>query len=503
MTTTLVIGILVLLIAVLLARAATYKPEAAADHGETTAADKRKVDAAAAAEHLAEMVRCKTVSMGYKKKQAAENEPPEGESEYSEFVRFRSLLEALYPESHRALEKDLIDEHSLLYRWKGVSDDKPLVLMAHYDVVPADAGDWKYPPFDGIIEDEVIWGRGTLDTKATLCGIFEAVELLVKEGFTPQRDIYLSFGHDEETMGKGALSIVEHLREKGVRPEAVLDEGGAIVEGVFPGIKQPIAVVGMSEKGVADIEVLLHGSGGHSSTPGPVTPLSELSKVILRLNKNPFPVYLPGEVLEMFAVLGRHMPFGFKIIFANLWLFKPLLKVVLPALSRELNALCRTTCVFTMAEGSRASNVLPEKVRAVANLRLSAADPLENALKHVKSNAEKAVKKSLNAKEPYKLEVNIVHGHNASPSSSTSSTAYKKLKETVEQTFEGTIVTPYIMLGASDSRHYCAICDNVLRFSPIRMSKDELRSIHGIDERIPAAKLEGVVVFYLNLICRS
>ena len=497
-----ILCLLALLVAVLVTRAVLHRPEIKVIV-ENEAAVERKVNAESAAEHLAEMIRCRTVSAGLKELQDKNNNPSEKEELYAEFLKFRNLLENLYPESHRILERELIGEHSLLYRWRGVSADKPLVLMAHYDVVPADAGDWKYPPFDGVIEDEVIWGRGTLDTKATLCGIFEAVELLVKEGFTPQCDIYLSFGHDEETMGKGALSIVEHLREKGVRPEAVLDEGGAIVEGVFPGIKQPIAVVGMSEKGVADIEVLLHGSGGHSSTPGPVTPLSELSKVILRLNKNPFPVYLPGEVLEMFAVLGRHMPFGFKIIFANLWLFKPLLKVVLPALSRELNALCRTTCVFTMAEGSRASNVLPEKVRAVANLRLSAADPLENALKHVKSNAEKAVKKSLNAKEPYKLEVNIVYGHNASPSSSTSSTAYKKLKETVEQTFEGTIVTPYIMLGASDSRHYCAICDNVLRFSPIRMSKDELRSIHGIDERIPAAKLEGVVVFYLNLICRS
>lgn len=502
MTTTLVIGIVVLLIAVLLARAALYKPEAA-EHGEATAAVEREVDAAAAAEHLAEMVRCKTVSTGYKKKQAAENEPPEGENEYSEFVKFRSLLEAIYPESHRVLERELISEHSLLYRWIGVSDDKPLVLMAHYDVVPADAGDWKYPPFDGVIEDEVIWGRGTLDTKATLCGIFEAVELLIKEGFTPQRDIYLSFGHDEETMGKGALSIVEYLREKGIRPEAVLDEGGAIVEGIFPGVKEPMAVVGMSEKGVADIEVLLHGSGGHSSTPGPVTPLSELSKIILRLNKNPFPAHLPGELMEMFAVLGRHMPFGFRIIFANLWLFKPLLKVVLPRLGRELNALCRTTCVFTMAEGSRASNVIPEKVRTVANLRLSAADPLENALEHVKTQAERAIEKSLKAKDPYRLEVNIVSGHNASPSSSTSSAAYMKLRETIEEVFRGTIVTPYIMLGVSDSRHYCAICDNVLRFSPIQMSREELRSIHGIDERIPVAKLGRVVVFYLNLICRS
>ncbi len=497
-----ILGLLALLAAILVTRAALHRPEIKG-HVENEAAPERKINETAAAEHLAEMVRCKTISAGLKENQDNGTSSSGKEELYGEFVKFRSLLEEFYPESHRVLKKVLISGHSLLYRWRGESEDNPLVLMAHYDVVPADSGDWKYPPFEGIIEDEVIWGRGTLDTKATLCGIFEAVEQLIKDGFTPQQDIYLSFGHDEETMGNGTFSIVEHLRDQGIRPAAVLDEGGAIVEGVFPGVKSPIAVVGMSEKGVADIEVLLRGSGGHSSTPGPLTPLSELSKIILRLNKKPFPVYLPGEVLEMFSVLGRHMPFGFKIIFANLWLFKPLLKVVLPRLSRELNALCRTTCVFTMAEGSRASNVLPEKARAVANLRLAAVNPIDDALTHVKVHAEKAAGKSLRAREPYQLEVNIVHGHNASPSTSTSSTAYIKLRETIEETFAGTIVTPYIMLGASDSRHYCAICDSILRFSPIRMSKEELRSIHGVDERIPVVKLSGVVKFYLSLISKA
>lgn len=497
-------GALALLLAIILVRAFLFRPVEPAEPVKNSNAKKQDVDRDAAAERLAELVRCRTIHPGSGKESAQEKShgPQEGGS-YSEFERFRELLGQFYPQCHRQLEHRVINGHSLLYHWKGKNSEKPLVLMAHYDVVPADAGEWSYPPFEGVIKDGVIWGRGTLDTKGSLCAIFEAVETLLIDGFQPQQDIYLAFGHDEETMGEGASSIVTVLDEMGVRPYAVIDEGGAIVEGVFPGVSKPIAVVGMAEKGVADIEVLLHSSGGHSSTPGPVTPLSELSKIILRLNKNPFQVNLPGEVQEMFDILGRHMPFGFRTIFANLWLFKPLLKKTLPLLSRELNALCRTTCVFTMAEGSRASNVLPEKVRAVANLRLSAVDTLEGALEHVRAHAETASKKALQAKEPYQLEVNLMQGHNASPSSSTASEAYQTLAETIRETFKEPIVTPYIMLGASDSRHYCAICDNVLRFSPVEMSREELRSIHGVDERISLAKLGGVIEFFLNLIGRS
>jgi carboxypeptidase PM20D1 len=202
----------------------------------------------------------------------------------------------------------------------------------------------------------------------------------------------------------------------------------------------------------------------------------------------------------MFTVLGGHMPFTFKIIFANLWFFKPLLLALLPLISRELNALCRTTSVFTMIEGSDASNVIPERVRAVANLRLAAIDSRESALQHVRDLAAAASEKAVKSEEGLKLRIDMVQGHNASPSSDTSSDAYQRLSAAVENVFKGTIVTPYIMLGASDSRHYCAISDNVLRFSPIEMSKEELRSIHGLDEKITVEKLGRVVDFYITLI---
>ncbi|MFU8794624.1 MAG: M20/M25/M40 family metallo-hydrolase [Dethiobacteria bacterium] len=495
MTLSIIAGLFILWFAVILLRAVLLKPAENAGCSMPDFVPETNIDMDEAAKRFSELIGCCTV--------APENMPvKDGINGYSEFERFRELLKVFYPLTHKKLEFELIGDHSLLYRWNGRNSDKPLLLMAHYDVVPADESQWSRPPFSGKIDQGIIWGRGTLDTKVTLCGILETVEALLNVDFKPDHDIYLAFGHDEETMGSGAPAIVETLKSRGIRPELVLDEGGAIVNGIFPGVKKPIAVVGMAEKGVADIEIVLEGSGGHSSTPGRINPIGLISKIILQVEKNPFRAHLPLEVEEMFSILGRHMPFTFRVVFANLWCFKPLLLKLLPIISREFNALCRTTCVFTMAEAGSASNVIPEKVRVVANLRLAAIDPIDKALGQINKHAGIASAKALKGSDPLKLNVRIIHGHNASPSSSTSSSAFRKLADTVEKVFTGTIVTPYIMLGASDSRHYCLISDNVLRFSPIQMSREELRSIHGIDERIPVEKFKQVIDFYLNLVTR-
>lgn len=480
---------------IIISRALFFKPQLSKGCPMPAFAPPVQFDKRRAAENLAKLINCRTIDP------AKDGERLEA-GDFSEYERLRNLLRTFYPLVHKELRFELINGHSLLYHWVGRNNNKPLVLMAHYDVVPANEEQWSKPPFAGLIEDDLIWGRGALDTKSTLCGILEAVEALLAVGYTPDQDVYLSFGHDEETMGSGAPAIVEVLHERGIRPEMVLDEGGAILENMFPGVKKPIAVVGMAEKGVADIEVTIEGSGGHSSTPGRLNPLAILSRIILQVEKKPFKAGMPVEVKEMFDVLGRHMPFMYRLIFANLWCFKPLLLKLLPLISRELNALCRTTAVFTIAEAGRASNVIPEKVRALANLRLAAAEPLEKALQHIRSQALKVSKKVRQGADPLKVEVEMLHGHNASPSSPTSSSAYHKLVDTIETIFKGTIVTPYIMLGASDARHFCAISENVLRFSPIPMSKEELRSIHGHDERITIDKLAAIVKFYIALISK-
>jgi len=488
-----IMGLLVAFIALLLIRAALFKP-AEGKPGSYAVINELPVNQTAeAAERFAELIRCRTIHP----EKAGENWSPD---DYSEFVRFRELLEKFYPLVHQAMERELVNDHSLLYRWPGQNSEQPLVLMAHYDVVPAEDEQWSHPPFSGKISEEQVWGRGSLDTKCTLFGIMEAAEALLKDGFKPKQDLYLAFGHDEETMGKGAPAIVELLKTRNARPVMVLDEGGAIIEGVFPGVKQPIAVVGMTEKGLTDIEVLLEGSGGHASTPDRINPLAVMSKVILQLDKNPFPASMPVEVREMFSILGKHMPFGLRIIFANLWCFKPLLMAALPLVGRELNALCRTTCVFTMAEASKAANVIPDRVRVVANLRLAATETCDQALEYVTGQALQATVRARKAKDPLKLSVKRIYGHDASPSTSPDSAAYHKLVEVVGSVFQNVLVTPYIMLGASDSRHFCAICDQVLRFSPLKMSKEELRSIHGINEKISFDQLSGVVAFYYNLV---
>lgn len=493
--TTLIVGLIVLWLIVLLVRAVLFKPDLNVTLPKP--AQSGRFDLEQAAQHLAAMVRCRTI--------APENNNVKTEGDqgaYEQFEQFRQLLTGFYPKVHQVLEYELINRQSLLYRWVGKNSDKPLLLMAHYDVVPAEGDQWKHSPFDGIIEDKVIWGRGTTDNKQNVCAIFEVIESLLAEEFLPEQDIYLAFGHDEETNSTGARAIVETLKSRGVRPEMVLDEGGSILEGFIPGINRPIAVVGAAEKGTTNIEVILEGTGGHSSAPGRFNQLNEMSKIILRLDKKPFKAHLPVEIEEMFKVIGRHAPFGLKIILANLWCFKPLLVKLVPLLGRELNALCRSTCAFTMIRGSNTPNVLPDRVSAVANLRLAARDPYDKALEHVTVEAMAATKKACQAGDPLKLRVTLLQAENATPSSDIKSNTFSLLEQAISETFPGTIVTPFIYLGATDSRFYHAICDNVFRFIPVSLNKEELRCIHGVDEKITLEKLALVIEFYFNLIDR-
>ncbi|MDW7739801.1 MAG: M20/M25/M40 family metallo-hydrolase [Bacillota bacterium] len=489
MTTAVILGLIFLFLLIIVTRAVRFKPSSPqyCSLPESYFSGFKQE----ASSHLVEMIRCQTVS------------PDVKGGGYDQFEKFQNLLKNFYPLVHGNLDHEKVNEHSLLYRWPGKVNDKPVLFMAHYDVVPADGDKWRKPPFEGIIENGIIYGRGTLDTKSTLCGILEAAEILLAENFQPEQDIYFAFGHDEEMSGRGAEAISEILQSRGIKLDMVLDEGGAVVHGVFPGIKNPIAVVGLSEKGIADVQVSVEGSGGHASTPGRHNPLNTLSRIIINVEKNPFKANIPVEVREMFDTLGRHMPVAYKVIFANLWLFKPLLLKMLPMVNPELNALCRSTIVFTMAEGSKASNVIPVKASAVANLRLAAMDTKEDALIHIEKSALKASRKARSAKEPLTLKVTLIEGHNASPSSSTSSEAYRKLARAINDCFRGAIVTPYIMLAASDARHFCKISNNVLRFSPIEMDESELHSIHGVDERISVEKLNRLVNFYYLMLSRS
>ncbi len=460
-------------LAVILIRAAKFRPV----DEERALPDPVEFDAQRAVDHLRSLVMCKTVSY--------EDHSLEDEEE---FEKLRSLLPEFYPGVFRTCEFERVGRTGLLFRWKGKSSEAPSVLMAHYDVVPVDERGWEKPAFDGIIENGELWGRGTLDTKITFCSSLEAAETLIESGFVPENDLYFSYAGDEEVFGTGASDIVELLKERGISPQMVVDEGGAVVQDVFPGVKDSCAMVGIAEKGMIAADFTYRGNGGHASAPLPHGPVGYLAKAVWDVETHPFPVTLCSPVAQMYDTLGRRSTFLYRIIFSNLWLFLPVLDLICKKSGGELNALMRTTCAFTQMEGSAANNVIPPQASVGANLRLIAGDSVEGALEYLK--------KTVNNPQ---IEITVRQGQEPSITSDTSSDAWKKVKKAIEQTWTDAVVTPYIMMQCSDSRHFCRISDKVMRFSAMELTKEERSRIHGNNERIPLDKISKAVEFYLNL----
>ena len=466
----------VLLLAVVVGRALAFRPSKKAAVRVLPV----QCNAEKAVSDLAEMIRCKTVS-----------DTDESREDEGEFEKFESLLPRLFPAVYRTCELIRPSKRSLLFRWKGKDSSKARVLMAHYDVVSVEQSLWQKPAFDGIIEDGVLWGRGTLDTKGTLNGIMQAAEQCILENFVPQNDVYLAFSGNEETNGYGAPAIVQYFRERGIRPALVCDEGGAVVEKVFPGVKEPCALIGVAEKGLCNLRFTVDGKGGHASAPPPHTAVGVLSRACVRAEKHPFPAHISGPAREMFEVLGRRSTFVYRLIFANLWLFGGLLNRMCKKTGGELNALMRTTVAFTQMSGSKGMNVLPPHAEMIANLRILCGESVESA---------KAYLQKVIADDSVKIET--VYGMDPSSISETRGEAWEMIESAVSQTWQGALVSPYLMLACSDSRHYGAISDHVYRFSAMALTKEERASIHGNDERIPLEKICRTVEFYLRLIAQ-
>ena len=464
---------LLLLLAVLLIRALLFNPKPQkASQQETVCFDK---DAAVSA--LQQLVQCKTIS----------NNDPALEDE-AEFQKLISLLPGLYPKVFEACTFQQLPDRALLFRWPGKTASAPSVMMAHYDVVPVNEEAWDKPPFAGIIEEGILWGRGTLDTKVTFNGVLSAANYLIGQGFVPENDIYFAFSGGEEVNGKGAVNVVDHFIEHNIQPALVVDEGGAVVENVFPGVKKPCGLIGIAEKGMMNVQYTVRSSGGHASAPLPKTPITTLAKACRRIIDHPFKMHLTKPAAEMFDTLGRHSSFALKLVFANLWLFKPVLNMICVRSGGEMNALCRTTTAFTMAQGSNARNVIPAEASLVSNMRLNPADSVESALKYLK--------KTVNDDS---VEITILESFEPSPISQTNCESWDKVASAVSETWPGCIVSPYLMVQCSDSRHYGRISDRVYRFSAMDMTAEERKSIHGNNEKIRLESISRAVEFYIRL----
>ena len=428
--------------------------------------------------NLQQLVRCKTVS--YRDSSLEDSE---------EFDKLVALLPTLYPNVHKACTLTTLDDRGLLYLWKGKDDSySPAVLMAHYDVVPVVEEGWDEPAFEGIIKDGALWGRGTLDTKVTMNAILTASDHLIAEGFVPDRDIYFAFSGNEEINGKGAINIVDYFEKEGITPSFVLDEGGAVVENVFPGVKAPCGMIGIAEKGMIDLRYTIKSSGGHASAPKPHTPVGELSQACVNIENKPFKSHLTPPVAKMFDTLGRHSNILYRVIFANMWLFGGLLDSICKKSGGELNALMRTTVAFTQMQGSQASNVIPPEASMVSNIRLNPHDTMDSAVEYIKKVADND-----------NLDISIISGVNPSRISRTDCEGYAKVAHAVSSTWVGSIVTPYLMMQCSDSRHYGRISDKVYRFSAMDLTKEERSSIHGHNERIRLETIAKATEFYIRL----
>lgn len=411
------------------------------------------------------------------------------------FERFIADLPELYPLVHERLSRERIHGHSLLYRWAGRSAEgasSPTVLMAHYDVVPATDDGWEHPPFaaeltetgpDG--NEATLWGRGTIDDKGCVVAILEAVERLLRAGFTPRHDVLLSFGHDEEVAGTGARAIVALLAEREIRPSLVLDEGGAIVQGALPGLEEPFAVVGVTEKGITTLRLTVQQHGGHAASPPPFTATQRLSRAILRLGKRPAPVGLDATTRRMIGVLGARARQPYRAVYGSVRVLAPLLVRILSRVSAETAAMVRTTRAVTELRAGHAANALPEIAEATVNIRIAPTSSVQRSVQEVRT-----------AIADDEVSIEVLEPSEPSPVSPADGPAWEAILGAVRDVHPDLLVTPYVMMQASDSRWFTTISDHVYRFAPFRLSADERACLHARNERIRVSSfLEGVRVY--------
>ncbi|UCC83488.1 MAG: M20 family peptidase [Gemmatimonadota bacterium] len=414
------------------------------------------------------------------------------------FLELHRYLEETFPLVQGTLTRETVGEYSLLYTWRGSeAPARPILLLAHLDVVPVEPGtaaDWTYPPFAGRVADGFIWGRGALDVKVGVVGILEAVEALLRDGFRPRRTIYLAFGHDEESGGReGAARIATLLRSRGIELDYVLDEGLAITDGIVPGVSRPVALVGLAEKGKVALELTARARGGHASMPHLPTAIGILGAAIQKLERRQPAARLAGATRQLFEYVGPEMSRAKRTAFANLWLFEWLAVRKLVACP-ETNALVRTTVATTMINGGVEEDLVPTVARAVVNVRILPGDSIAGVVAHLRRVIDDG-----------RVSVELLDHSAFEPStvSDVESESFAALQRTIQEVFPGVIVAPSLALARTDARHYESLAANSYRFLPMRVTADDLRRVHGTDERIAVDNYEEIVRFYARLIRNS
>ncbi len=444
------------------------------------------VDSISVSQHLSEAVRIPTINTG-----EGPNSPDE-----RELLRFHEFLKRTFPLVHHFLRWELIAGKSLLYEWRGRSSSRPpLLFAAHMDVVPIDPksdSQWKFPPFSGTISQGFIWGRGTLDDKHSLLALLESAEVLLKKGLQPNQTIYFAFGHDEETGGTyGARQISETLKRRGIKLEAVVDEGMVILDGGIPGIKNPVALIGIAEKGSANFNLTVQVPGGHSSSPAPENAVGILARAVARIGDNPFPAKISAPVRLMFDYLAPEARYPEKLIFTNLWIFEPFLKHQL--LRRpESAALLRTTSVATIFQAGVKENVIPEQASAVVNVRLAPGDSVKLVQERLSRIIDDPRVQILPRGETLKGEPSKV--------STPHSRIFPILGRTARALFPGTVVAPSLMIAGTDTRHYESLTENIFRFIPMVLKPEDIRRTHGVNERLSVENYSQIIRFYAGVI---
>jgi carboxypeptidase PM20D1 len=411
-----------------------------------------------------------------------------------EFDKLEATLKAHYPEVFKQGHFEKLGKREFLFHIIGKSEDKnqASILMAHFDVVDVVRENWKEDPFAGVIKDGILYGRGTIDTKGTLNGVMCSLDQLLAQGFVPEHDIYCAFAGDEEVQGGSARLAVDYFKEHNIDPLIVVDEGGGVVDSIFPGVSKEMAVIGTAEKGAVSLEFHLDGEGGHASAPAQHTPVGKLAMLACAIENDPYKMNMSKPVKEMFDILGRESTFKYRFIFANLWLFKPILNSLTIKTGGQLNALVRTTTALTEMKGAPVTNVIPSEAMLGLNMRLQPGDDCKEAEKRLMNYAKK-------------LKINVtsetLYSWNASRVSRSDVPGFAKMKEAIKETWgDETIVTPFIMTACSDSRWYGVISDKVYRFSAMRLKPEQLHMIHGDNESLADQQIQETVEFYYRLI---